>query len=189
MAELIEFDTDRLRLRQWIEAEKAPFAMLNADERVMEYFPNVLDRVSSDAMVDRLRSSIIDRGWGFWAVELKEDKQFIGFVGLSIPKADLPFSPCVEVGWRLAFPYWGKGYASEAAKGALEVGFERLCLPEIVSFTAIKNQRSRAVMERLGMSLSAETFEHPSIEIGHPLREHCLYRLSREKWSKHRDKV
>jgi RimJ/RimL family protein N-acetyltransferase len=181
MTEIIEFDTDRLHLRQWIAADKAPFAMLNADSRVMEYFPTVLDKVASDATIDRVQTGIIDRGWGFWAVELKADKQFIGFVGLSIPSADLPFSPCVEVGWRLAFPYWGKGYASEAARGALEIGFERLCLPEIVSFTAIKNQRSRAVMARLGMSQS-ETFEHPSLEIEHPLREHCLYRLSREKW-------
>lgn len=184
MTEIIEFDTDRLHLRQWVEADKIPFALLNADERVMEYFPSVLDRSASDAMVDRLHSQIIDRGWGFWAVELKEDKQFIGTVGLGIPKADLPFSPCVEIAWRLAFPYWGKGYASEAARGALEVGFEVLCLPEIVSFTAMNNQRSRAVMERLGMSLSDETFEHPSIEIGHPLREHCLYRLSRDEWKK-----
>jgi RimJ/RimL family protein N-acetyltransferase len=184
MTEIIEFDTDRLHLRQWIEADKAPFAMLNADSRVMEYFPSVLDRSTSYAMVDRLHSQIIDRGWGWWAVELKEDKQFIGTVGLGIPIADLPFSPCVEVGWRLAFPYWGKGYASEAARGALEVGFEKLCLSEIVSFTAIKNQRSRAVMERLGMIRAKETFEHPNIEIGYPLREHCLYRLSRDDWKK-----
>jgi RimJ/RimL family protein N-acetyltransferase len=182
MTELIELDTDRLYLRQWIEADKAPFAMLNADERVMKYFPSILDRATSDAMVDRVQTGIIDRGWGLWAVELKEDKQFIGFVGLSIPSAELPFSPCVEVGWRLAFPYWGKGYASEAARCALAFGFDRLCLSEIVSFTAIENQRSRAVMERLGMNLADETFEHPSLPVGHPLREHCLYRLSREKW-------
>ncbi len=184
MTEIIEFDTDRLHLRQWIEADKEPFAMLNADERVMEYFPNRLDRAASDKTVDRLQASIIDRGWGFWAVELKEDKQFIGFVGLNIP-AELPFSPCVEVGWRLAFPYWGRGYASEAARGALEVGFNRLCLPEIVSFTAINNQRSRAVMERIGMTLADETFGHPSVPIDCPLREHCLYRLSRDEWKKH----
>ncbi len=182
MAELIEFETDRLHLRQWIEADKEPFAALNADERVMEYFSNKLDRAASDNMVERLQASIIDRGWGWWAVELKDDEKFIGTVGLGIPKADLPFSPCVEIAWRLAFPYWGKGYASEAARGALEIGFEQLHLPEIVSFTAIKNQRSRAVMERMGMIRAAETFEHPSIEIGHPLREHCLYRLPREKW-------
>ncbi len=184
MTEIIEFDTDRLHLRQWIEADKEPFAALNADERVMEYFPNRLDRAASDAMVDRLRSSIIDRGWGWWAVELKDDKKFIGTVGLGIPKADLPFSPCVEIAWRLAFPHWHKGYASEAARGALEVGFNRLCLPEIVSFTAINNQRSRAVMERIGMIQADETFGHPSVPIDSPLREHCLYRLSRDEWKK-----
>jgi RimJ/RimL family protein N-acetyltransferase len=182
MADLIEFDTDRLRLRQWIETDRAPFGQLNADSRVMEFLPSILDRAASDAMIDRLQAGIIDRGWGFWAVESKLDQQFIGFVGLSIPNADLPFSPCVEIGWRLAFEYWGKGYASEAARGGLKVGFEQLDLPEIVSFTAIGNHRSRAVMERLGMEREVETFEHPSLLTGHPLQEHCLYRLSKEKW-------
>jgi RimJ/RimL family protein N-acetyltransferase len=182
MAELIELETERLRLRQWIEADRELFARLNADPRVMEFFPSILDRSTSDAMVDRLQTKIIAKGWGFWAVESKQDKQFIGFVGLEIPKADLPFSPCVEIGWRLAFEYWGKGYATEAAQAALKVGFDRLNLPEIVSVTAIDNHQSSAVMERLGMIREAETFEHPSLPLGHPLRKHCLYRLSREKW-------
>jgi RimJ/RimL family protein N-acetyltransferase len=181
MTKLIEFETDRLYLRQWVEADKEPFARLNADSRVMEYFPSLLDRAASDAMVDRLQALIFDRGWGLWAVESKQDKQFIGYVGLHIPKADLPFSPCVEIAWRIAFDYWGKGYASEAARGALKVGFEQLCLPEIVSFTAITNRRSRQVMERLGMIQEPKTFEHPSLEDGHPLREHFLYRLAREQ--------
>lgn len=183
MAELIEFDTQRLRLRQWIEADREPFARLSTDPRVMEFLPNLLERAASDAMVDRLQASIADRGWGLWAVESKADRQFIGFVGLHIPKVDFPFSPCVEIGWRLAFEYWGKGYATEAAGEVLKVGFDRLGLPEIVSFTATINRRSRAVMERLGMEPEAETFEHPSLPVGHPLREHYLYRLSREKWS------
>jgi RimJ/RimL family protein N-acetyltransferase len=186
MAAVIEFDTERLRLRQWLDADREPFARLSADRRVMEFFPSVLDRAASDATVDRVQALIAERGWGFWAVESKTDRQFIGFVGLHIPKVDLPFSPCVEIGWRLASEYWGKGYATEAASGALKVGFERLCLPEIVSFTAIINRRSRAVMERLGMDLDAETFEHPHIPVGHPLREHCLYRLSRAKWQSDR---
>jgi RimJ/RimL family protein N-acetyltransferase len=181
MPELIEFETERLRLRQWIESDREPFALLNADPRVMEFLPSILDRAASDAMIDRLQTKIADRGWGFWAVELKQDKQFIGFVGLEIPRADLPFSPCVEIGWRLAFEYWGKGYATEAAQAALKVVFEQLELSEIVSFTALSNHRSSAVMERLGMNREAETFEHPSLPIGHPLREHCLYRLSRGK--------
>lgn len=182
MTELIEFETERLYLRQWLETDREPFAKLNADSRVMEFFPHPLDRQASDSMVDRLQKSMINRGWGFWAVESKQDKQFIGLVGLEIPRADLPFSPCIEIGWRLAFAYWGKGYATEAAKSALKVGFDRLELPGIVSFTAISNLRSQAVMERLGMDRSAETFEHPGIPVGHRLREHCLYRLSRENW-------
>jgi RimJ/RimL family protein N-acetyltransferase len=182
MAELIEIETERLRLRQWIESDREPFARLNADPRVMEFFPSILDRAASDAMIDRLQTKIIEKDWGFWAVESKQDKQFIGFVGLEIPKADLPFSPCVEIGWRLAFESWGKGYATEAAQAALKVGFDRLKLAEIVSFTTINNHRSSAVMERLGMIRDAETFEHPSLTVGHPLREHCLYRLSRERW-------
>ncbi|WP_310484732.1 GNAT family N-acetyltransferase [Chamaesiphon sp. VAR_48_metabat_403] len=182
MAALIEFETERLRLRQWIKSDREPFARLNADPRVMEFFPSILDRAASDAMLDRLQTLINERGWGFWAVESKQDNQFIGFVGLHIPSADLPFSPCVEIGWRLAFDYWGKGYATEAAQAALKVGFNRLELPEIVSFTAINNHRSSAVMERLGMNREIETFEHPSLPVGHFLKEHCLYRLSREKW-------
>jgi RimJ/RimL family protein N-acetyltransferase len=182
MAELIEIERERLRLRQWIESDREPFARLNADPRVMEFLPSILDRAASDAMVDRLQTLIIDRGWGLWAVESKQDKQFIGYVGLHVPTADLPFSPCVEIGWRLAFEYWGKGYATEAAQAILKIGFEQLDLPEIVSFTTLNNHRSSAVMERLGMIREAETFEHPSLTVGHPLREHCLYRLSREKW-------
>ena len=109
MAELIELETERLRLRQWIESDREPFARLNADPRVMEFFPSRLDRAASDAMIDRLQAKIAERGWGVWTVESKQDKQFIGFVGLEIPKADLPFTPCIEIGWRLASEYWGKG--------------------------------------------------------------------------------
>ena len=148
----------------------------------MEFFPSILDRVASDAIIDRAQAKIAEYGGGFWAVESRQNQKFIGFVGLQIPTANLPFSPCVEIGWRLAFEYWGKGYATEAAKAALKVGFDRLELPEIVSFTAINNHRSSTVMERLGMNREPETFEHPSLTVGHPLREHCLYRLSREKW-------
>ncbi|WP_020563613.1 GNAT family N-acetyltransferase [Methylosarcina fibrata] len=181
MAELIEFETERLRLRQWKPTDREPFAMLNADSRVMEFFPSPLTRTESDAMADRCQSLISERGWGFWVAETKEASQFIGFVGLHIPVAELPFSPCIEIGWRLAFQYWGKGFATEAAKGALHVGFELLGLTEIVSFTTVQNIRSRAVMERLGMRATS-TFEHPSVPIGSPLREHCLYQLSREQW-------
>jgi len=179
MAELFEPETSRLRLRQWRFADREPFAALNADPRVMEFFPRVLTRSESDAMAERCQLLIETRGWGFWAAESKATGEFIGFVGLHIPSAELPFSPCVEIGWRLAFRYWGQGLASEAATAALHVGFGSLGLKEIVSFTTLRNHRSRAVMERLGMRESG-TFEHPQIPDGSALRQHCLYRLPQE---------
>lgn len=169
-------ETPRLRLRQWREEDHAPFAQLNADPVVMEYFPSTLTRAESDALAQRFATLIAERGWGCWAAERKADARFIGYVGLNVPSAPLPFSPCTEVGWRLAAEFWGQGYASEAAREALRVGFDELGLAEIVSFTAISNRRSRAVMERLGM-LESGTFEHPSVPVGNLLRPHCLYRL------------
>jgi RimJ/RimL family protein N-acetyltransferase len=145
----------------------------------MEYFPATLTRTESDVVADRCQSLIEERGWGFWAAEYKATRDFIGFVGLHTPSAELPFSPCVEVGWRLAFSQWGKGLATEAAKEALRVGFHSLGLKEIVSFAAVGNLRSRAVMERLGMRESG-TFEHPQVPAGLGLRRHCLYRLAHE---------
>jgi RimJ/RimL family protein N-acetyltransferase len=182
MADLIELETKRLLLRQWRPADCVPFAAQNADSRVMEFFPSLLTRSESDAMADRCRLFIEERGWGLWAVESKVTREFIGFVGLHTPCAELPFSPCVEVAWRLAFHHWGKGLASEAAREALRVGFGLLGLREIVSFTAVGNLRSRAVMERLGMRESV-IFEHPHVPEGSGLRQHCLYRLSRESYT------
>jgi RimJ/RimL family protein N-acetyltransferase len=182
MLKSIEFSTARLHLRQWRTSDREPFAQLNADPRVMEFFPTLLDRAKSDALVDHIEGKIRDRGWGLWAVEVKQTGEFIGFVGLNIPAVELPCSPCVEVGWRLAFPYWGKGYATEAAREALQFGFEVLKLDEIVSFTAVQNQRSRSVMERLNMREMPDTFLHPSLPSDHPLAEHCLYTRSRSEW-------
>lgn len=183
MPELIEFDTDRLHLRQWCAQDREPFAALNADPNVMEFYLAPLERAGSDVMADRCQALIVERGWGFWALEIKKTHEFIGFVGLHIPVPELPFSPCVEVGWRLAQQHWHKGYATEAARGALRVGFEILGLDEIVSFTSVRNLRSRAVMARLGMQEATETFEHPSVPMGNALRQHCLYRLSRAQWN------
>ncbi|MGE4408190.1 GNAT family N-acetyltransferase [Pseudomonas sp.] len=182
MTRPVEIGTERLHLRQWRESDRGPFAEMSADARVMEFFPSLLDRTASDAIADRCQTLIAERGWGFWATELKETREFIGFVGLHEPAAELPFSPCVEVGWRLAYAHWGKGLATEAARAALGFGFDELALEEIVSFTAAVNARSRRVMQRLGMS-EADTFVHPAIPVGHPLREHCLYRLSRKRWA------
>ncbi len=178
MANQIELETKRLRLRQWRLDDREFFAALNSDLRVMAFFPSVLTHADSDAMADRCQSLIEQRGWGFWAVEIKTTREFIGFTGLHTPSAELPFSPCVEIGWRLAFHQWGKGFASEAAREALHFGFNVLGLHEIVSFTAISNIRSRAVMMRLGMC-ECDTFEHPDVPESTGLRQHCLYRLSR----------
>jgi len=181
---IIEFKTSRLYLRQWRDDDFEPFARLNADPRVMEFFPSPLDRDASNALATRLQSFIAEHGWGSWAVEIAVSGEFIGFVGLNIPRHALPFSPCVETGWRLAFDHWHKGYATEAA-AALQIGFEQLQLPEIVSFTAVHNHRSQAVMLRLGMQRQAQTFQHPAVPAGNALREHVLYRLSLQDWKNH----
>jgi RimJ/RimL family protein N-acetyltransferase len=180
----IECETRRLRLRQWKLQYRRPFAALNADPVVMQYFAALKSAEESDAMAARCEQLIAQRQWGFWAAEVKDTSAFIGFVGLHIPQANLPISPCVEIGWRLAHQYWGYGFATEAAYGALAVGFDKLELPEIVAFTVPANRRSRAVMERLGMTIDEATFEHPDFPEGHILRTHCVYRVSRQNWLK-----
>ena len=148
----------------------------------MEYFAGTLTREESDQSMDRIDADFENSGYGLFAVELKESHEFIGFIGLHRATFQSHFTPCVEIGWRLAFPYWGKGLATEAAREALRVGFDQLQLPEIVSYTAVINRRSRAVMERLGMQEAAATFEHPAVPEGSPIRAHCLYRLSLDGW-------
>ena len=175
--------TPRLILRPWRDADRVPFAALNADPTVMAFFPSTISRAASDASIDAWLQQFSDRGWSNWAVELKATGEFIGFVGLSVPVRVLPFTPCVEVGWRLMRQAWGHGYATEAAREALRFGFDTLGLAEIVSFTSVMNTRSRAVMERIGMGNAHEDFEHPAVPEGSPLRLHCLYRLSRQRWS------
>ena len=180
--------TSRLRLRQWTEADKEPFAALNADLVVMEHFPAALTRAQSDGLVDRIGAFIDQHGFGFWAADYLPEgggpPAFIGFIGLSIPRHDLPFNPCVEVGWRLARPYWGKGLAIEGARLSVRAGFETLGLQEIVAMTQLRNLRSRAVMERLGMAEAVgEEFEHPAVPAGSHARAMCLYRLPRGSWA------
>jgi len=174
----IEPETERLRLRQWRDGDLAPFAALNADPGVMEHFPAPLSREESDALAARLRDAMASRGWGLWAVERRADDAFLGFAGLTPVRREMPFAPAVEIGWRLARAAWGSGYATEAARAALRVAFGTLELPEVVSFTAATNERSVAVMRRLGMREDAP-FEHPAIAEGHRLRPHRLFRLSR----------
>jgi len=178
----IEIDTARLRLRQWRDSDLAPFAALCADARAMRFFPSTLDRAASDAAVARWRGQIDDRGWGLWAAERRDTQDFIGFVGLAVPPSTMPFSPCVEIGWRLLPAHWRQGFATEGARAVLRVGFEQLGLDEIVSFTSVLNTPSRSVMERIGMVNAEHPFVHPGIAEGSPLRPHCLYLLSRERW-------
>ncbi len=181
--ELIEFETERLRLRQWRDSDRAPFFTLAADPQVMEFLLPLPTRADSDAAIERARGLIASNGWGFWAVEHKASGEFAGFTGLNAPMASLPFSPCVEIGWRFARKWWGQGLAGEAARGALQVGFDHLGLDEIVAFTAVGNLRSAAVMERIGMHEDvAGAFDHPAVPEGHALVRHRLYRISRAAW-------
>jgi RimJ/RimL family protein N-acetyltransferase len=176
--------TDRLILRSWQESDLAPFAALNADPRVMEFFPNVLTREESDFFAAKISQRIDENGFGLWAVEVRGGAPFIGFVGLSQPRFETSFTPCIEVGWRLAYDHWGRGYATDAATAALNDGFHRLKVAEILSFTSQQNQRSQRVMKKLGMVHAlTDDFDHPEIPAGHPLRPHVLYRLSRAAWA------
>ncbi len=176
-------ETARLRLRDWRDEDLEPFAAMNADPEVMRYFPNLQDRAESDASVDRVRAAFAARGWGFWAAECKDDGQFIGFVGINVPTWEAHFTPCVDIGWRLARPYQGRGLATEGARRALDFGFRELGLAEIVSITVPDNTPSRHVMSKLGMVHDANgDFDHPRIPADSPRRRHVLYRLSRENY-------
>ena len=178
----------RIQLRPWKDADREPFAAMTADPEVMRHFPAVLTRQESDAWVDRMTQKIDARGWGFWAIDYlagaPSAPEFAGFTGLNIPDPELPFGPCVEVGWRLAPQFWGMGLATDAARLALRAGFESLDLDEIVAVTTLRNTRSRAVMQRLGMQEStADEFDHPAFPPDSPERRCCVYRLPRSRWS------
>jgi RimJ/RimL family protein N-acetyltransferase len=175
-------DTERLIMRRWRESDREPFAAMNADPEVMEHFPSPLTRVESDAFVDKIEWGFDEYGYSLWALEVRKTGDFIGFAGLLLQTFEAPFTPAVEVGWRLARHAWGHGYATEAGARALEHGFTEVGLEEIVSMTAVRNVRSRAVMERLGMTRDpADDFEHSRLPEGHPLRPHVLYRLRRAR--------
>ena len=171
--------TERLRLRPWIEADRALFAEMNSDPRVMEHFPSLLSRSVSDALMDR----IVDgwrQGYGLWAVERRENAGVIGFLGFSQPRWEAHFTPCIEIGWRLAASSWNQGLATEAAWAALSWGRENVAFPrnEVVSFTTSANAPSRRVMEKVGMTHDpADDFDHPLLPewVG---RRHVLCRLA-----------
>ena len=173
-----ELHTPRLALRAWRDGDRDLFAALNADPVVMKWFPAALSRAESDLLVDVIEQGMAERGWGLWAVEVVGTGAFIGFVGLTPVPFDADFTPAVEVGWRLARAHWGHGYASEAARAALGYSFGRLGLARVVSFTAVGNRRSQAVMRRIGMTCVGE-FDHPRVPMESPLRRHVLYAVDR----------
>ena len=175
--------TDRLLLRRWRDADREPFARMNADPRVMEHFPASMTRVESDAMIDRIEARFAARGYSLWAAELRASGEFIGFIGLSVPAFQARFTPCVEIGWRLDAGYWGRGLATEGAQAVVRHAFAVVGLNELVSFTTEANLRSRRVMEKLGMTHDpADDFDHPNLAAGHPMRRHVLYRLEKSRW-------
>lgn len=177
---MTELYTPRLLLRPWKPEDAEPFAAMNADLEVMEHFPGCLSRIESEAMIERMVHHMRTKGWGLWAIEAPGVAPLIGFCGLWTVSFEAPFTPAVEIGWRLARPYWGHGYAFEAATAAMNFGFDALNLQEIVSFTIPANIRSWRLMERIGMTHNpADDFDHPRLPEGHPMRRHVLYRKTR----------
>jgi RimJ/RimL family protein N-acetyltransferase len=170
--------TPRLILRRWRCADREAFAAMNADPRVMAHFPSTLTREESDASAEPLERELAARPFGLWAVEIPGVTAFAGFTGLHVPGFEAAFTPCVEIGWRLAFAHWGRGYATEAARAALAHAWDTVGLAEVVAFATVGNARSRAVMDRIGMRHDpADDFDHPRLPEGHPLRRHVLYRV------------
>lgn len=177
-------ETGRLCLRQWIDEDYSVYARLNADPMVMRYFPKVLSEQESYEQAGKLRSLITERSWGVWAVELKASGEFIGITGLHTQTGDsgIPHAPLTEIAWRILATHWGKGYASEAARRALQFAFEELALDAVYSFTAQVNMPSQRVMIKVGMENTGEEFNHPKLERGHELERHRLYVMTKEHW-------
>ncbi|GAF52689.1 LOW QUALITY PROTEIN: acetyltransferase, GNAT family [Psychrobacter sp. JCM 18900] len=173
-------ETERLYLRQWQASDFAPFAEMNANPEVMAYFPKLLTTSMSNTIAKKM--PVADQWVGFLGGQSKETDTFIGMVGLNNAHADMPFSPAVEIAWRLDNDYWGLGYATEAARASLNFAFVELGIEEVVSFTAVINKRSQLVMERLGMTNTQENFYHPMINSNHRLAEHVLYKITRQQW-------
>lgn len=182
--------TERLILRHWQENDLESFARLNADPRVMEYFPSVKTFEESSKEYEAILEHFRKYGYGWWAVSEKNKTNFIGFIGLRYIDFPASFTPSVEIAWRLAYDYWRKGYATEGANASLEYGFEVLKLPEIISFTSVPNIRSQAVMERIGMHHdSQDDFDHPKLSKEHKLSRHVLYRIKSSEWQQLKDEL
>jgi RimJ/RimL family protein N-acetyltransferase len=178
---MFEARTNKLILRRWRASDRLPFAQLNADSRVMKFFPRPLSAQESDLLVDQIESDFEQHGFGLCAAELVENHAFIGFIGLAVPSFSAHFTPCVEIGWRLSAEYWGRGLATEGAREIVRQAFDVHGLQELVSFTVPANVQSRRVMEKLGMTHHPDDdFNHPRLPEGDPLRRHVLYRLRRQ---------
>jgi ribosomal-protein-alanine N-acetyltransferase len=175
-------ETSRLSLRRFSEDDREPFARINADPRVMEFMPACLSRRESDLLFDRIKDHFGKHNFGLYAVELRETRAFIGFVGLATPRFEAHFTPCLEIGWRLSADHWGRGLATEGARAVANHAFDVLRLDALVSFTSTANIRSRRVMEKIGMTRDpSDDFDHPALPEGHPLRRHVLYRLRKQE--------
>ncbi len=170
------FTSARLGFRNWKPEDLEPFAALCADPEVMEFFPSVKTREETQEFIERSMAHFAKYGYGWFAVELLDSKEFIGFIGLAHPRFESFFTPCMEIGWRLAKEHWNKGYATEGATACLNYAFTTLGASEVYSFTAKTNLRSENVMQKIGMEKIGE-FEHPMLEVGSPLRLHVLYRI------------
>lgn len=180
-----EIKTKRLLLRQWKESDLDPFAQLNADPCVMEFFPSVKTFEESSKEYEAILEHFKKHGYGWWAVSAINHSDFIGFIGLRYIDFPAAFTPAIEIAWRLSHKYWGKGYATEGANASLQYGFEILNFPEIISFTSIINIRSQAVMKRIGMHHDPkDDFDHPKLPKEDRLSRHVLYRLKASNWQK-----
>jgi len=176
-------NTARLVLRPWQAQDRVPFAAINRDPAVMQFMPALLSAEESNAFVDRIETHFNQHGFGLWAAQLRNSDQFIGYIGLAVPRFQAPFMPAVEIGWRLASEFWRRGLATEGARTVVEHAFSVLQLTALVSFTVPTNLPSRRVMEKLGMTHdAADDFDHPLLPEGHPLRRHVLYRLASSQW-------
>ncbi len=181
METLVQLETPRLLLRPWKNSDIAEMILLNQDPKVMEYFPATMSVSETQQMMQRIIAHFDEWGYGLWAAEYKENQECIGFIGLSHPRFENDFTPCVEIGWRLKLKYWGKGLATEGAKEVLKYGMAKLLLPQIYSWTATPNKSSIRVMQKIGMRFQG-TFLHPNLPAEDPLCEHVIYRTPRKEY-------
>lgn len=177
------FESERLAFRSWTLKDKLEFRKMSSDPEVMEYFTHILTPEESDRLFDKITGDMTEKGYGLWAVETKENREFIGFIGFNTADFEAAFTPCEEIAWRLKKEAWGKGYATEGAERCLKFGFEQIGLSEIYSFTSRKNKRSENVMKKIGLTKIGE-FDHHEVPVGNPLRRHILYRMTKSDYFK-----